>query len=75
MKDKLEFEQTCQIEQQKRKGEAEVEIKLKDIEIERLKRKTNKDTELLVESNKQLEDRLNERSEEIRLLKEVKPQI
>lgn len=47
-----------QIESTRRKAETDVELKMKDIEIERLKRKATKDSEHLVEQVKILEDRL-----------------
>lgn len=69
-KEKLNEEQNNNIEQQKKRTELEVEIKIKEIEIQRLKSKGKKDLEHLEENNKLLEDRIIERLEEIRLLKE-----
>lgn len=55
-----------QIESTRRKAETDVELKMKDIEIERLKRKATKDSEHLVEQVKILEDRLQEKQDEIK---------
>lgn len=55
-----------QIELTRRKAETDVELKMKDIEIERLKRKATKDSEHLVEQVKILEDRLQEKQDEIK---------
>ena len=65
-RDRLESEQVMQIESTRRKAETDVELKMKDIEIERLKRKATKDSEHLVEQVKILEDRLQEKQDEIK---------
>ena len=45
---------------------------MKDIEIERLKRKATKDSEHLVEQVKILEDRLQEKQDEVKGLRDDK---
>lgn len=68
---KIESEQTANIEQQRRKAEYESEIRVKDIQIERLQRKAVQDLEILEENCKTLEERLRERNEDVRILREV----
>ena len=70
-REKLEEEQTAMIEQRRRQSEMDSELKIKDIQIERLQRKTVQDLEILEENCKSLEDRLKERNEDVKTLKEV----
>lgn len=71
LRDTLEKEQVTHIEEHRRKAQLEVELKMKDIEIERLNRKAIKDQEHLVDNSRNLEEKLAEKVEEIRNLKEV----
>lgn len=71
LREKLEEEQTAMIEQRRRQSEMDSELKIKDIQIERLQRKTVQDLEILEENCKSLEDRLKERNEDVKTLKEV----
>lgn len=71
LREKLEEEQTAMIEQQRRQSEMDSELKIKDIQIERLQRKTVQDLEILEENCKSLEDRLKEKNEDVKTLKEV----
>ena len=71
LRDTLENEQVTHIEEHRRKAQLEVELKMKDIEIERLNRKAIKDQEHLVDNSRNLEEKLAEKVDEIRNLKEV----
>lgn len=71
LREKLEEEQTAMIEQRRRQSEMDSELKIKDIQIERLQRKTVQDLEILEENCKSLEDRLKEKNEDAKTLKEV----
>lgn len=71
LREKIESEQTGHIEQQRKKAELESEIRVRDIQIERLQRKAVQDMEILEENCKTLEERLKERNEDVRILKEV----
>lgn len=71
LREKLEDDQTSMIEQQRRQSELESELKIKDIQIERLQRKTVQDLEILEENCKSLEDRLKEKNEDVKTLREV----
>jgi chromosome segregation ATPase len=71
LREKLEEEQTAMIEQRRRQSEMDSELKIKDIQIERLQRKTVQDLEILEENCKSLEDRLKEKNEDVKTLKEV----
>jgi hypothetical protein len=71
LRETLENEQTTHIEEHRRKAQLEVELKMKDIEIERLNRKAVKDQEHLVDNSRSLEEKLAEKVDEIRNLKEV----
>ena len=70
LKEKIDSEQDNNIEQQKKRTELEVELKIKDIEIQKLKRKGVKDLENMVDTNKALEERLQEKAEEIKDMKD-----
>lgn len=72
LRETLENEQTTHIEDHRRKAQLEVELKMKDIEIERLNRKAIKDQEHLVDNSRSLEEKLAEKVDEIRNLKDVK---
>lgn len=71
LRDKLEEDQTSVIEQQRRNAEIDSELKLKEIQIERLQRKAIQDQEILEENCKSLEERLRERNDDVKALKEV----
>ena len=75
LREKLDSEQTILIDHQKKKSESDVELKMKDIEIERLKRKAVKDLEILTDNVKVLEERVQEKVEEIRILKEERAEL
>ncbi len=69
--ERIEDEQTAHIDQQRRKAELESELRVKEIQIERLQRKAVQDLEILEENCRSLEERLRERNEDIRILREV----
>lgn len=75
LKSLLESRQTESLESSQRVGEQEVELKLKDIEIERLKRKALKDSEGLREEKVTLEEKLSEKEAENRGLREVQASL
>ena len=71
LRDQIESEQGNHIEQQRRKAELESELRVKDIQIDRLQRKAVQDLEILEENCKSLEERLREKSDDWKVLRDV----